>query len=163
MMKTECLHLRNLRREDIPVIHKYRNDPDCARWQRWEDTSEEAVAAFVRNYSDSEFLSRQEEQHYVICAGETLVGDLSYFYTEEDRCITLGITISPEHQRRGYAKEVLSGVIAAVREKYPALDIVALIDPENAPSIALFESLGFERECYAERLQSYVYTLFSER
>ena len=46
-----------------------------------------------------------------------------------------------------------------VQEKYPKLDIVALIDRENGPSIALFEKLGFYRECYAESIASYVYVI----
>lgn len=160
-LETRRLFLRNLRPEDGAQIHGYRNDPGCFRYQRWEDTSAEAVQAFVREYAACEFLSKQEEQHYAVCAGEKLVGDLSYFYTEEDRCVTLGITVSPDHQRKGYAREILAAVISAVRETYPQLEIVALIDKENAPSIALFEGLGFYRECYAERIQSYVYVIYA--
>lgn len=159
MMKTKRLWLRNLREEDIPAIHAWRNDPVCFRFQRWEDTSEAAMAAYVRKYGNSTFLSKECEQHYAVCCGSAVVGDLSYFYTEEDRCVTLGITIAPEHQRKGYAREILSAVIAGVQEKYPELEIVALIDKENTPSIALFESLGFSRECYAEKIDSYVYVI----
>lgn len=36
------------------------------------------------------------------------------------------------------------------------MDIVALIDRENEPSLSLFEKLGFFRECYAESISSYV-------
>ena len=160
MIKTKRLFLRNLRREDIPALWAYRNAPDCARFQRWEDTSEEAVAAFVAEFEKSAFLSAEAEQHYAVCYGDALVGDLSYFYTEEDRCVTLGITVAPEHQRKGYAREILMAVIDAVREQYPELDIVALIDKENARSIALFEGLGFERECWAEKIQSWVYVIY---
>jgi len=160
MLKTKRLQLRNLRQEDIPAIHAWRNDPECSRYQRWEDTSAEAVAAYVRKYENSRFLSKEEEQHYALCAGETTVGELSYFYTEADRCVTLGITVSPAYQRRGYAREILAAVNDAVRERYPELDIVALIDRENMPSIALFESLGFYRECYAEKIGSYVYVRY---
>ena len=159
MLKTERLHLDNLRIADVKIITAYRNDPQCAKYQRWEDTSEEAVTAFAKTFENSVWLSKEEEQHYAIRAGENLAGDLSYFYNEEDRCVTLGITIAPEHQRKGYAKEILSAVVDAVRKNYPALDIVALIDPENAASIALFEKLGFERECYAEKIQSFVYVI----
>lgn len=160
MVKTQRLHLRNLRPEDAPVIHAYRSDPDCARYQRWEDTSPAAVTAFVKQFANSAFLSKEEEQHYGICAGAMLVGDLSYFYTEADKCVTLGITIAPAHQRKGYARELLTAMVEAVREKFPALDIVALIDPENEASIALFENLGFEQECYAERIGSWVYVIY---
>lgn len=162
LLETKRLFLRNLQSEDAEAIHSCRNDPDCFRYQRWEDTSADAVKAFVETYGDCAFLSRQEEQHYAVCSGETLVGDLSYFYTEADRCVTLGITIFPVHQRKGFAGEILGAVVSAVQQKYPQLDIVALIDKENAPSIALFESLGFCRECWAEKIRSYVYVIYGK-
>ena len=162
MVKTQRLCLRNLREADIPAIYAWRNDPECFRHQRWEDTSEEAVAAYVQEYENSAFLSTEEEQHYAVCCDDRIVGELSYFHSEQDRCVTLGITISPEHQRKGYAGEILSAVIGAVKESHPALDMVALIEPENAPSIALFEGLGFVRECYAEKIQSYVYVIYGK-
>ena len=104
----------------------------------------------------------EEEQHYAVCGEQGIVGDLSYFYTKEDNCVTLGITIAPAWQRRGYALEILAAVIAAVQERDPKLDIVALIDRDNAPSIALFESLGFAQECYAEKIASYVYVIYGK-
>ena len=162
MLKTPRLYLRNLRQSDALLIHAWRNDPDCVRYQRWEATDMEAVAAYVERFARSCFLSKQEEQHYAVCDHKGIVGEVSYFYTEEDRCVTLGITIAPSHQRKGYAREILAAVTDAVREKYPALDIVALIDRENLPSIALFEGLGFERECYAEKIHSFVYTIYAK-
>ena len=161
MIQTERLFLRNLREADIPAVYGWRNDPECFRYQRWEDTSIEAVAAYVRRFESSAFLSEEEEQHYAIWDGEGLVGELSYFYTETDRCVTLGITVAPAYQRRGYAREILTAVTGAVRERHPELDIVALIDRENLPSIGLFESLGFERECYAEKIGSYIYVIYA--
>lgn len=160
MLKTERLRLSRFRPEDAEAIFAYRSDPDCARYQRWEDVSETAVKMFVSRFENCIWLSEEEEQHYALRAGETLVGDLSYFYNENDRCVTLGITVAPEHQRKGYAREILAAAVEAVRTAFPAMDIVALIDRENSPSIALFEGLGFERECYAEKLASYVYVIY---
>lgn len=158
-LKTERLLLRNLKEADADAIYAWRKDPQCREFQRWEDTSREAVAAYVSRVGENVFLSEQEEQHYAICAGEQLVGDLSYFYTEEDACITLGITIAPRFQRKGYARELLRAVIGAIQSRHPRLDIVALINKENRASIALFESLDFYRECYAESIASYVYVI----
>ena len=45
MLKTERLWLDNLRAGDVEPIAAYRNDPDCARFQRWEAVSKDAVAA----------------------------------------------------------------------------------------------------------------------
>lgn len=158
-LRTERLWLRNLEKDDRAAVFAYRNDPECAKYQRWEDTSMEAVEALIEGAKEDVFLSEKEEQHYALCDREGLVGDLSYFYTAEDRCITLGITLSPEHQRKGYAFEMLQAVVRSVQKEYPELDIVALIDRENGASVALFEKLGFYRECYAESIQSYVYVI----
>ena len=162
MVKTQRLWLRNLRESDVPAVWGWRNDPDCFRYQRWEATSAEAVAAYVKRFENSQFLSEEEEQHYAVCAGQEIVGELAYFYTDKDRCVTLGITIGPAHQRKGYAREILMSVVNAVRRAYPKLDIVALIDRENKGSIALFEKVGFKLECYAEKIGSYVYVINGE-
>lgn len=160
ILESKRLFLRNLLAEDASVLYRYRNDPKCYVYQRWEDTSMAAVCRLIQDFGGSCFLSTQEEQHYAICTREgMLAGDLSYFYTEKDHCVTLGITIAPNHQRKGYAFEILSAVIHRVQVRHPALDLVALIDKENAPSIALFDKLGFYRECYAESIASYVYVL----
>lgn len=76
MFRTEHLQLRNLRQEDVPGICAWRQDPECARYQRWEDTSEAAVAAFVKNMKtavssqkrrNSTTLSVPEMPWWVIC------------------------------------------------------------------------------------------------
>ena len=160
ILETDRLFLRNLLPEDGTTIHAYRNDHRCYIYQRWEDTSRESICRFIREFGCSRFLSEQEEQHYAISTRSgVLIGDLSYFYTQRDNCVTLGITIAPEHQRKGYGFELLRAVVEAVQVRHPKLDIVALIDKENVPSIALFEKLGFYRECYAKSIASYVYVI----
>ncbi|MGM9548956.1 MAG: GNAT family N-acetyltransferase [Faecousia sp.] len=160
ILETERLYLRNLRPEDAKTIFDYRNDRRCYEFQRWEDTSLEAVRAFITQFRQDTFLSGKPEQHYAICTrAGSLVGDMAYFDTERDNCITLGITVSPVYQRRGYAFEILQAVIAAIQARHPRMDIVALIDKENKSSISLFEKLGFYRECYAEGIASFVYVI----
>ena len=88
-----------------------------------------------------------------------MIGELAYFDNPKDRCITLGVTIAPAHQRQGYAYEILAAVVHATRAKHPALDLVALIDRENEPSLRLFQKLGFTEECYADSIGSYVYVI----
>ena len=163
ILETERLYLRSLCPEDAEILHDYRSDKRCYAYQRWEDTSLEWLRKFAADFRDDAFLSDKEEQHYAICTKEgALAGDLSYFYTPSDNCVTLGITISYAHHRRGYAFEMLQAVVAAVQTAHPGLDIVALIDKENAPSIALFEKLGFRRECYAESIGSFVYIIYGK-
>lgn len=161
-LKTKRLVLRNFTAEDFPAVHAWRNDETCAGFQRWEATSPDAVRAYLLRHREDVFLSEKDEQHYAIAAlSGGAVGELSCFYNPEDTCITLGITVAPSHQGQGLAFELLSVVVGLIRQTYPAMDVVALIHPENTPSIRLFEKLGFQRECYAESIESYVYTIFA--
>jgi RimJ/RimL family protein N-acetyltransferase len=160
IIKTDRLHLRNLEPLDVDAIYDYRNNEVCNRYQRWEAFEKEDIALFIQRFQKDVFLSTKEEQHYAICLNEdgVLVGELAYFYTPGD-CITLGISVSYNHHHKGYAFEMLQDVIKCIREKYPNMDIVGLIEKENCNSIKLFEKLGFLQECYAESIQSYVYVL----
>lgn len=162
MLQTQRLSLRNLCADDADTLFVYRNDERCNRYQRYDDTSIAYLQRFVQTYACSHFPSREQEQHYAIVQRETgnMVGDLTVFFTEKDRCFTLGIAIAPEYQRQGYAFELLNAAVAALRKQEATIDIVALIEKENAGSIALFRKLRFIEECYAESIQSYVYVLY---
>lgn len=164
ILKTQRLYLRNLCHTDADTLFCYRNDSRCNLYQRYEDTGMEALQAFVRNFSGSAFLSLEEEQHYaIVCiATNEMIGDLSIFFSETDNCFTLGITIAPPFQTQGYAYELLRAVVAQIQNQYPSVDIVALIEKENEKSIRLFKKLGFVEECYAESIQSYVFTIYGQ-
>ena len=161
ILETDRLVLRNLEPSDVDSIHDYRNNPECRKYQRWDVFTKEELRQWIPQFRDDVFLSTKEEQHYAVCDKQTgaLVGELAYFYREND-CITLGISISYWQQKQGFAFEILTEVIRQIRARYPALDIVALIEQENVKSIRLFEKLGFVQECYAESIASCVYVLY---
>jgi RimJ/RimL family protein N-acetyltransferase len=119
---------------------------------------------FVQDYSDCTFLSKEEEQHYAIVCNTTceMIGDISVFFSEADNCFTLGITVAPLFQKQGYAYELLKEVIAQMQNHYPTVDIVALIEKDNTNSISLFKKLNFIEECYADSIQSYVFTIYGK-
>ena len=54
--------------------------------------------------------------------------------------------IAPPRQGRGYAREALTCLLEHMFRARGTHRAVANIDPRNAPSIALFERLGFTRE-----------------
>lgn len=158
MIRTERTFLRNLCQGDLDSLYEYRNDARCNAFQRYEDTSRAYLKDYIDRFCNCALLSAEEEQHYAVCLRDgCMIGDLSVFYTEEDNCFTVGITISHRYQRQGYAYEVLDAFIAALQKKYPTVDVVALIERENVGSIALFRKLGFVEECYADSIQSYVF------
>lgn len=159
-LSTPRLVLRNLEKSDADEMFFYRNDENCAKFQRWDSTSRGDIEKLIEQFRNCVFLSEEYKQIYAVAlkSGE-MVGDLTYFFSAGD-CVTLGYTISPKYQRRGYAFEILTAVTAKIREKYPGLDIVCLIEPGNEASIRLVKKLGFTEECYSEKIQSFVYTLY---
>lgn len=164
MLQTSRLCLRNFLPGDAQKLWEYRNDRRCNRYQRYDNTGREYLEKFASDYARSTYLSQEPEQHYAIARisdGE-MIGDLSVFFTQKDNCFTLGLTIAPAFQRQGYAFELLQELITQLQNRYPHVEIVALIDKENTASICLFQKLGFTQECYAESIQSYVFTIFAQ-
>ena len=156
--KTERLLVRNLSAEDLDELFDCRNNADCARYQHWQDTSRDALDRFIKAYGSCIFPSEQPEQHYAICRMDNrLIGDLSIFYNSSDPCIPLGYTISQRFWRQGYAYEVLTEVIKLLRQRFPGVDIVGLVEKENLPSIALLKKLHFTEEGYSDKIHSYIF------
>ena len=159
-LQTDRLFLRNLEVSDLDAIYDHRSCESCRRFQRWDELTRDEICEMINRHLDDCFLSEKATQRYAVCSlsSGSLVGELSYFFSKDD-CVTLGITISPTHQRQGYAFELLHAVFSKIRKAYPSLDIVGLIDRDNTASIRLFEKLGFSLECYAESIDSLVYVL----
>jgi len=163
LMETERLLLRNLELSDINEIYDYRNNEVCNQYQRWDDFTKEDILSFITNFKEDVFLSVKDEQHFAICEKQSLelVGELAYFYVPDD-CITLGISISYKYHKNGFAYEMLKEVVRLIRIQHPTMDIVGLIEKDNIKSIGLFEKLGFQQECYAESIASYVYVMYAK-
>ena len=66
LMVTKRLFLRNLENDDSIDIYDYRNNVNCYRFQKWDDTSLEYIKKFVKEFSNCHFLSLEENQHYAI-------------------------------------------------------------------------------------------------
>lgn len=165
ILKAKRLQLRNLEISDADIMYVYRNDSACNKYQRYENTSKEYLNGFVARFLHSKLLPEETEQHYALALNEsgTMIGDVSVFFTKKDNCFTLGITVAPQFQGCGYAYEILSELTAFLQKSYPTTDIVALVERDNFKSAALFEKLGFIKECYAEAVGSYVFVIYGNK
>ena len=73
-----------------------------------------------------------------------IVGDIGiYFLPNKQNEVKLGYTLSSEHQGRGYATEALTALIDYLKYDLAKTRFIALIAPENMPSIRLVMRLGF--------------------
>jgi RimJ/RimL family protein N-acetyltransferase len=149
---TERLVLRRSRPEDAEPISAYRSDPDVHRYQGWERTDPEGVRAEIeRMASRAPGAPGGWVQLSVDVDGEGLVGDVGLSAVEgEPGVIKIGYTIAPAFQRRGYATEAVSALVAYAFDTLGAEVVRAWADAENVPSIRVAEHAGMR---LVERLE----------
>lgn len=79
-----------------------------------------------------------------------LIGDI--YLAFKDKTITLGYTIAPKHQRKGYAYEILQSIIFYFFNNFDEYEIVCMVHHDNKTSKMLLEKLNFENEGYLNNL-----------
>jgi RimJ/RimL family protein N-acetyltransferase len=148
---TERLELRRLMPDDVDALFAYRSNPSVAKYQDWKPASVAQTREFVEKLSGIEPDTPGTWFQLAIVhrvSGE-LVGDCGlHFLKDNRRQSEIGITLSPSHQRQGYA---LEAVRAALEYLFTALGkhrVVASIDPRNTSSIALFKRVGMRQEAH---------------
>jgi len=113
--------------------------------------SEQEAATFIYEQTNKAFGKPGEWVQYGIVLKENgqLVGDCAVKLQEaDDRIAEIGITISPLFQKKGYAKEVLTGLMKYLFEEKQLHRIVETVDAENMASIQLLKSAGIRQEGY---------------
>ena len=76
-----------------------------------------------------------------------LIGDCAIKLDQYDiRLAEVGMTISDLHQKNGYAKEALAGILNWLFENQNIHRVTEIVDAENKASINLLKSLNFKQE-----------------
>ena len=109
----------------------------------------EQAAEFIKGKLIKDFGKAGEWVQYGIENIETrqLIGDCAIKLDQYDtRIAEIGITISDLEQKKGYAKEVIIGVLTFLFNKKEIHRVVEIVDVENSASISLLKSIGFKQE-----------------
>lgn len=155
MLTSDRLAIRNLNNDDLDILYDYRNHKECGKYQRWDNTSKIYIEYLIDKEKYKVFGVDTGNFAIVNKTSNVIVGDI--FFSIKDKTITLGYTIAPQHQRKGYAFEILSKVLLYIDKNLKEYETVALVDPLNEPSIKLLEKLAFVRDGYIEKLKSILY------
>lgn len=155
-LQTPRLILRNVETKDVRIMHDYRNNEICARYQRDQTKGYDGIVALV-----------EERKADVMCTDTPFFVAVALKQTDEmvgeivvmpnDGTISLGYTFSYRHHRKGYAYESLSALIAYLHEEYPQWDFISFTEPENQASMCLLEKLGYKNMGYLPKLESQVF------
>lgn len=146
---TPRLNIRNLKPTDLSDFHMYRSNPDVTKYQGFDVMTIEQAEEFIKGQLNKGFGKAGEWVQYGIENQVTgkLIGDCAIKLDQYDiRIAEIGITISHLEQKKGYAKEVLLGILAFLFDKKEIHRVVEIVDTENIASINLLKAIGFKRE-----------------
>jgi [ribosomal protein S5]-alanine N-acetyltransferase len=153
--KTLCLtprlKIRNLRESDLDAFFQYRSNPEITRYQGFDTFDLNQAKVFLAAHSDKPLLTPGEWVQYGIehIDAAKLVGDCAlYLQMTDSRIAEIGITISHLHQRKGYAKEAMQGLINYLFREKGVHRIVETVDADNLASIQMLKSLSFRQEAH---------------
>jgi len=148
-LNTPRLHIRNLQNEDLTEFHHYRSNPEVTKYQGFDVMNLEQAADFINRMKDKEYGTPGEWVQYGIIDKETqkLVGDCAiHIHLNESRIAEIGITLSHDEQKKGYAKEAFTALLEFLFDKQKLHRVVETVDAENIASISLLKSMGFREE-----------------
>ncbi len=143
------LILRPFAATDLAPFMAYRNDPVVARYQSWEGMTEDQARAFIRAQQVARPGTPGQWLQIALERRDTgvLIGDCALKVdAQEPRQAELGYTLARAHQGQGFASEAVRCVLEYAFSTLGLHRIVAVVDCENAASVALLERLGWRRE-----------------
>ena len=152
-LETDRLLLRNVAAKDADIMYDYRNNEICARYQRGQTRNYDGIVALVeRRKSDMMSVDAPFMVAVALKDNDEMVGEIVVM--PKDGTISLGYTFSYKHHRKGYALEALTALINMLHEQYPEWDFISFTEPENEPSMALLQKLGYKDMGYIPAMES---------
>ncbi|MGN6532233.1 MAG: GNAT family N-acetyltransferase [Ginsengibacter sp.] len=148
-IKTDRLEIRNLKMSDLADFHAYRSNPEVTKYQGFDVFTVEEAKAFIEDNAGKTFGVAGQWVQYAIESKNTgkLIGDCAIKLNEYDtRLGEIGITISPNEQKKGYAKEALTSILNFLFSLEDFHRVTETVDAENSASIQLLKRLGFRQE-----------------
>jgi RimJ/RimL family protein N-acetyltransferase len=149
--ETSRLIARRFTALDLDAFVAMRADPEVARFQSWENFTEQDGRAFLepgpaqRNPGDPGWfqfaLERKDDQQFI--------GDCGLKTHDTDpRLAQIGYTVARPHWSQGYATEAVRGLIAYAFASFPIHRIIASVDPRHVASVRVLEKAGLVKEAH---------------
>lgn len=134
---------------DLDNFYFYRSNLDVTKYQGFDVMNMQDASDFINMQKDKLFDKPDDWVQYGIenKATKQLIGDcaikLSCF---TNGTASIGITITPTEQKKGFAKEVLLGILHFLFDKKNTHRVVETLSDANTASEKLLISTGFRKE-----------------
>jgi len=157
-LTTHRLILRRLHRDDAEALCAYRSLPEVARYQSWEIFGPDDAARLLNDQQERDIATPGTWFQVAIIEAATgqMIGDFGvHCLADEAQQFEIGVTLSPDHQGRGYATEALECLLRHLFTAHSARRVFATTDELNRPAAALFRRLGFRQEAHHIELRPF--------
>lgn len=144
VMETARCIIREMTVDDVDSFYKIYEEPAITRYMEnlYEDREEEKE--YTKEYIEKIYGFYGYGLWTIVDKGSgEIMGRAGLSWREGFPVPELGFVIASPYQRRGYAYEVCSAIVAYGREELGFGQIQALICKENTASISLCSKLGF--------------------
>ena len=141
------LVIRALSSADLNIFARYRALSEIARYQSWSSYSVEDASLLYKKMSQQPFgtIGHWFQLAVLESVSNILIGDLAVHFTDEQQ-IEIGVTMSPEYQGLGLAKEAVIALLDYLFFVLKKHRVIAITDVDNHSSVNLFNRLGFRQE-----------------
>ena len=173
-LTTERLIIRRFTQADAETFAAYRSNQAVARYQSWDapislEQAREFIDYLQGNHPDTpgdwfQFAIAEKR-------AQAHIGDLALLSDADDpRLATVGFTLSPSAQGRGYGTEALSALLDYLFLQRHKHRVRADCDTRNIASARLLERVGMRREAHhvrssffkGEWADEYVYAVLAD-
>jgi aminoglycoside 6'-N-acetyltransferase len=148
-LDTPRLRLRRFRAGDLQAFTTYRQDPEIARFQSWENYTAAQAKVFLKKQRKLRPGSPGNWVQFAIelKASKALIGDCALKVEgREHPQGELGFTLARPAQRKGYGVEAVTALLDFAFADLHLHRITASTDCRNLAAGKLLERLGFHRE-----------------
>lgn len=142
--RTERLRLRPARPDDLEPLHAILSDPRAMTY--WSSPPHGNIDQTRDWLSSMIAIDAAEGEDFIVEHDGKLVGKAGLWRFPE-----IGFILHPDFWGRGFAREALALVLDRAFGVHGLPKVEADVDPRNAASLKLLESLGFREIGRAER------------
>lgn len=148
ILETKRLRLRELTLNDAEFIYKLVNDPS---WLEHIGDKQVRNLNDAKNYITSGPQAMYQKHGFGLYLTElkennTPIGLCGLIKRDTLNDVDIGYAFMPEFWGQGYAYEAISTTLEYGKDKFKLNRIVAIVSPQNHPSIKLLEKIGMIQE-----------------
>ena len=139
--------LRRLALADLDAFQAYRRDPRIGLYQGWEPQSDDEALRFISDMRDVVLFPPGRWVQLGIADRRTdaLIGDVGICVAATMETAEVGFTLSAAAQGVGLGTEAVREALDLIFDYAPVMQVRAVTDTRNTPSVRLLERVGMRR------------------